>query len=128
MGGALETATRQLFDALDRKDAEAVINSAAKDVQTVDEISRKWQRGIGAMGLYFRQAMGMVDDIQSTISDVHESVHGDTGLVTCWLEQDYTLEGKRTHVSAPTTVAFRRDSNAWKIVLIHTVPMQPDET
>lgn len=128
MGGALETATRQLFDALDRKDAEAIIRSAAKDVQTVDEISRQWQRGIDALGSYFRQAMGMVDDIQSTIKDVHESMHGDTGLVTCWLEQDYTLEGKRTHVSAPTTVAFRRDSDGWKIVLIHTVPMPPEET
>jgi ketosteroid isomerase-like protein len=128
VGSALETATRQLFDDLDRKDAEAVIRSAAKDVQTVDEISRQWQRGIDALGSYFRQAMGMVDNIQSTITDIHESVHGDTGLVTCWLEQDYTLEGKRTHVSAPTTVAFRRDSDGWKIVLIHTVPLPPEET
>lgn len=128
MSGALETATRQLFDALDRKDAEAAIRSAAKDVQTVDELSRKWQRGIDALEAYFRQAMGMVDDIQSTINDVHESVHGDTGLVTCWLEQDYTLQGKRTHVSAPTTLAFRQESDGWKIVLIHTVPMPPEET
>jgi ketosteroid isomerase-like protein len=128
MSGALETATRQLFDALDRKDAEAAIRSAAKDVQTVDELSRKWQRGIDALEAYFRQAMGMVDHIQSTITDVHESVQGDTGLVTCWLEQDYTLQGKRTHVSAPTTVAFRRESDGWKIVLIHTVPMPPEET
>jgi|SRR6267143_3583169 len=128
MSGALETATRQLFDAIDRKDAEAAIRSAAKDVQTVDELSRKWQRGIDALEAYFRQAMGMVDDIQSTINDVHESVHGDTGLVTCWLEQDYMLQGKRTHVSAPTTVAFRQESDGWKIVLIHTVPMPPEET
>jgi ketosteroid isomerase-like protein len=128
MGGALETATRQLFDALDRKDKEAVIHSAAKDVQAVDEISRRWIRGIDALGSYFRQALGLVDDIQSTLNDVHESVQGDTGLITCWLEQDYTVEGKRTHVSAPTTVAFRRDSDGWKIVLIHTVPMPPEET
>ena len=126
--GALETATRQLFDALDRKDAEAVIRSAAKDVQAVDELTRRWQRGVDALASYFRQAMGMVDDIHSTLNDVHESVHEDSGLVTCWLEQDYTLQGKRTHVSAPTTVAFRRESNAWKITLIHTVPLPPDET
>jgi ketosteroid isomerase-like protein len=128
MGGALETATRQLFDALDRKDIEAVIRSATTDVQVVDEISRQWLRGIDALGSYFRQTMGLVDDIQSTINDVHESVQGDSGLLTCWLEQDYTLEGKRTHVSAPTTVAFRRESDRWKIVLIHTVPMPPQET
>ncbi|HSS94179.1 MAG TPA: nuclear transport factor 2 family protein [Candidatus Dormibacteraeota bacterium] len=127
MGGALENATRQLFDALDRKDAEAIIRSASQEVQMVDEISRKWQRGIDAAGSYFRQAMGTVDDIHSTINDVHESVLGDTGLVTCWLEQDYTLEGNRTHVSAPTSLVFRRDNDAWKVVLIHTIPMPPDE-
>src|ERR1700693_3005469 len=113
MGGELETATRQLFDALDRKDAEAVIQSAAKDVQTVDEISRRWQRGVDALALYFRQAMGMIEDIQSTINDVHESVHGDIGVVTCWLERVYTLEGKRPQVAAPTTVAFRREGVGW---------------
>jgi ketosteroid isomerase-like protein len=128
MGGALERATRQFFGALDRKDAEAIIRSSAKDVQTVDELTRKWQRGIDVMSSYFREAMGKVDDIQSTINDVHESVHGNTGLVTCWLEQDYTWEGKRTHVSAPTTVAFRRESEGWMIVLIHTVPMPPEES
>ncbi len=128
MGGALETATRQLFDALDRKDAEAIIRSAADDVQAVDEISRQWLRGIDAAGSYFRQAMTMVDNVESTITDVHETVQGETGLVTCWLEQDYTLDGKRTHVSAPTSVAFRWHSNAWKIVLVHTVPMPPLET
>lgn len=127
MDGALETATRQLFKALDQKDPDAILSSAAKDVQTVDEISRRWQRGIDALGSYFRQAFDMVDEIQSTINDVNESVQGETGLVTCWLEQDYTLEGKRTHVSAPTTVAFRRQGDAWKIVLIHTVPMPPQE-
>src|ERR1700730_2068169 len=126
--GALETATRQLFDALDRKDTETVIRSAAKDVQAVDELSRRWQRGVDALGSYFRQAMGTVDDIQSTLNDVHETVQGDSGLVTCWLEQDYTLQGKRTHVSAPITVAFRRESDGWKIVLIHTVPLPPEGT
>ena len=127
MGDALETVTRQLFDSLDRKDTDAILRSSAKDVQAVDEISRHWQRGIDALGSYFRQAIGMVDDIHSTLNDVHESVQGDIGFVTCWLEQDYTLEGKRTHVSAPTTVAFRRDGDGWKIILIHTVPMSPEE-
>jgi ketosteroid isomerase-like protein len=128
MAGELEAVTRQLFEALDRKDADAIIRSAAKDVQGVDEISRRWMRGHDAIGTYFRQAMGMVDDIRSTVGDVHETVQGDVGFITCWLEQDYTLEGKRTHVSAPTTVAFRRESNQWKILLIHTVPLPPEET
>jgi ketosteroid isomerase-like protein len=127
MGGALESATRQLFDELDRKDSEALLRSSAQDVQAVDEISRRWTRGADALGAYFRQAMTMVQDIHSTINDVHESVLGDIGLVTCWLEQDYTLDGKRTHVSAPTTVAFRRESDGWKTLLIHTVPLPAEE-
>src|SRR5260370_7186901 len=54
MGGALETATRQLFDALDRKDAEAIIRSAADDVQAVDEISRQWLPPIHPPASHFR--------------------------------------------------------------------------
>lgn len=128
MGGALETATRHLFEDLDRKDAEAIIRSAAEDVQGVDEISRRWMRGVDSFGAYFRKVFPMIEDIHSTIGDVHETVQGNVGLVTCWLEQDYALEGKRTHVSAPTTVAFRQGSDGWKILLVHSVPMPAEET
>jgi ketosteroid isomerase-like protein len=128
MGGALETATRQLFDALDKKDAEAAIRSLAKDVQGVDEISRRWMRGVDAISKYFRETLAMVEDIHSTINDVHETMDGDIGFITFWLEQDYTLDGKRTHVSAPTTLAFRRESDSWKTLLVHTVPLPPEET
>src|SRR5207245_9742937 len=128
MIGALDKATRQLFEALDRKDAEALNQSLTQDVQGVDEISRRWMRGADALGTYFRQTMTMVQDIHSTVNDVHETVHGEIGVVTCWLEQDYLLGGKQTHVSAPTTVAFRRESDAWKNFLIHSVPLPPEET
>jgi ketosteroid isomerase-like protein len=127
MGGALETATRKLFAALDRKDAEALILSLAKDVQGVDEISRQWMRGVDAISSYFRETMTMIEDIQSTINDVHETIDSDIGFITFWLEQDYTLEGTRTHVSAPTTLAFRREHDGWKTLLIHTVPLAPEE-
>ena len=128
MGGELESATRQIFADLDRRDTDALIQSSAHDIQTVDELSRRWLRGVDALGAYFRQTMTMVQDIHSTINDVHETVSGDIGFITCWLEQDYTFEGKRTHVSAPTTVAFRRESGSWKTLLIHTVPLPPEET
>jgi ketosteroid isomerase-like protein len=127
MGGGLEPATRELFAALDRRDTEALIQSSAKDIQTVDEISRRWLRGVDALAEYFRQTMTMVQDIHSTINDVHETVNGDIGFITCWLEQDYTFEGKRTHASAPTTLGFRRESGSWKTLLIHTVPLPPEE-
>jgi ketosteroid isomerase-like protein len=128
MGGELETATRQLFQALDRKDSDSLIRSLAKDVQGVDEISRRWMRGVDAISTYFRETMKMIEDIHSTINDVRETMNGDIGFITFWLEQDYTLDGKRTHISAPTTVAFRRESDGWKTLLIHTVPLPPEET
>jgi ketosteroid isomerase-like protein len=127
MGGPLESATRQLFDALDRKDVEALSQSLAPDVQQVDEISRRWMRGADALEKYFREAMPMIQDIRSTLGDVNETTHGDIGFVTCWLEQDYTFEEKRTHVSAPTTVVFRQEHDTWKVLLIHSVPLPPEE-
>ena len=128
MGGELETATRQLFKALDEKDTDSLIGSLARDVQGVDEISRRWMRGVDAISTYFQETMKMIEDIQSTINDVRETVNGDIGFVTFWLEQDYTLDGQRTHVSAPTTLAFRRESDRWKTLLIHTVPLPPEES
>ncbi|MDQ6878700.1 MAG: nuclear transport factor 2 family protein [Candidatus Dormibacteraeota bacterium] len=128
MGGPLEQATRQLFDCIDRKDGEAIISAGAKDMQAVDEISRRWMRGIDDFAAYVRQLMKMVEDVHTTLSDVHETVRGDIGLAACWIEQDYTLEGKPQHVSAPTTLAFQRESSAWKILLLHTVPLPPEES
>jgi ketosteroid isomerase-like protein len=126
MAGELESVTREMFSALDRGDAEAVIRLGAEEMQGVDEISRKWLRGLDEVGAYIRRLMGMVEGVHSTVSDVHEHVWGDAGVVSCWLEQDYTLEGDPQHVSAPTTLLFRRDGNEWKIALFHSVPLPPE--
>lgn len=127
MGGRLEATTRQFFASLDRKDGEAVIRACTNDVQAVDEISRRWLRGIDELGAYIRQMMTMVEDVHTTISDVHESVLDDIGVLTCWIDQDYTLEGKPQHVSAPTTIAFRLANGEWKMLLFHSVPLPPEE-
>ena len=123
MAGELESVTREMFDALDRGDAEAVIRLGAAEMQSVDEISRRWLRGLDEVGGYVRQLMGMVKGIHSTVSDVHESIWGDTGAVSCWLDQDYMLDGVPQHVSAPTTLLLRREGAAWKISLFHSVPL-----
>ena len=127
MAQALETASRKLFDAIDRKDAEEIIRAGTKDIQSVDELSRRWLRGAEDFGAYIRRLMNMVDDVNTTLTDVQETVSGDNGLMTCWMEQDYTLEGKRQHVSAPTTVAFRREGDVWKIALFHSIPLPAEE-
>ncbi len=127
MGGSLEAATRQYFDFVDRKDAEAIIQAGTEDIQAVDEISRRWMRGIDELGAYIRRVVNMVDDVHTSITGVHETSIGDIGILTCWIEQDYKLEGKAQHVSAPTTVAFRRENGAWKVVLFHSLPLPPEE-
>lgn len=127
MGGALEGVMRHLFDCLERKDADAIIDACSEDIQSVDEISRRWLRGGNEFAAYMRQLVSTVEDVHTTLSDVHESLQGEIGLMTCWLDQDYSMSGKQEHVSAPTTVAFRRDGRAWKLTLFHSVPVPPLE-
>jgi len=127
MGGAIEAATRHYFDSVDRKDAEAIIRAGTEDIQAVDEISRRWMRGIDEFGAYVRQVVKMVEDVHTSISNVHETLLGDVGILTCWVDQDYTLEGRRQHISAPTTVVFRREGGVWKVVLFHSLPLPPEE-
>jgi ketosteroid isomerase-like protein len=127
MGGELEKATRGFFDLVDRKDGGAMIGALAEDPQSIDEISRRWLRGTDEVGAYIRQMVKTVDDVHSSISDVRERVQGEIGLMTCWIEQDYTLEGKSVHVSAPTTLVFRREGGAWKVLLFHSVPLPAED-
>ena len=124
MAGELEAIAQDLFKKFDAGDFKAAGRLMADDVQGVDEISRRWMRGRAAVDGYLGQlGSAGLKDIRSEMRDVHESIHGQAGIVTCWLEQDYTLEGKRQHVSAPTTIVFRRDGSDWKWVLFHSVPL-----
>jgi ketosteroid isomerase-like protein len=123
MAGELEAVVLEMFDALRRKDVDALARFAADDSQGVDEISRRWLRGDDEMTRYLEGLLEMVDDVDSKLQDVHEKVYGDVGLVTFWLEQDYTLEGERQHVSAPTTVVLRRMRESWKLALFHSIPL-----
>lgn len=123
MAGELEAVVLEMFDALRQKDADALARFAADDSQGVDEISRRWLRGRDEMTRYLAGVLEMVDDVESKLKDVHEKVYGDVGLVTFWLEQDYTLGGEWQHVSAPTTVVLRRTGESWKLALFHSIPV-----
>lgn len=126
MANELESVTREMFGALDRGDAEAVIRLGTAEMQGVDEISRKWMRGLDEVGGYIRQLMGMVEGLDSKVTDVHETVWGDSGVVSCWLDQEYTLEGAPQQISAPTTLLFRKEGGEWEIALFHSVPLPPE--
>ena len=123
MAGELERPVRDLFEALDRMDVESMEKTIAEDAQSVDEISRRWLRSKDEIAGYLRQLAGAVSDVHSELRDVHEQAWGDAGVVTCWLEQDYTMEGTGQHVSAPTTLVLRREDGDWRIALFHSVPL-----
>ena len=124
--GELQTALEDMFQAFERGDADALAALVATDAQGVDEISRKWMRGEDEVRNYLRGLVSMVTDIKTVVSDGNETIDGDTGLLTCWLEQDYTVEGNSVHVSAPTTVIFKREDGAWRFSLFHSIPL-PEE-
>jgi len=122
----LEPVVRRTFAAFDALDIEAAERLMATDAQGVDEISRRWLRGHDEIAGYFRSLTPMLADVRTEISNYSETVWGDTGVATFWIEQDYTLEGTPTHVSAPTTTVLRREGGDWKVALIHSIPL-PEE-
>jgi ketosteroid isomerase-like protein len=123
MAGELESAANELFQALDARDAERLVENMDADAQSVDENSRRWLRGRDELEGYLRQMFGMVTDVHTTLREVTEHIWDDTGVLTCWLEQRYTLDGNEQQVSAPTTIIFRRTADAWKLALFHSVPL-----
>ena len=123
MAGELEKVANDLMAAFDAKDFDLIVESIGEDAQSVDEISRRWLRGEGELDSYLRQMLGAVSGLRSELQDAHEHVWGDVGVLTCWLDQDYTFEGNAQHISAPTTIVFRREGGEWKAVLFHSIPL-----
>jgi ketosteroid isomerase-like protein len=123
MPGELKNAANDLVAALDSKDADRLLASIAEDVQGVDEISRRWLRGRSELDSYLGQVMGAVSDVRTELRDAEERVWSDSGVLTCWLDQDYTYEGSAQHISAPTTMVFRREGGEWKLAVLHSVPL-----
>ena len=123
MSGELQSVANEFVAALDSMDVDRMMETATEDAQGVDEISRRWLRGRGELDSYLRQLMGAVSDVRTELRDTEERVWGDIGVLTCWLDQDYTMEGKAQHVSAPTTIVFRREGDEWKLALFHSIPL-----
>jgi uncharacterized protein (TIGR02246 family) len=123
MAGELETTARKLVSALDALDLDAMMRLATDDAQGIDEISRRWMRGRDELEAYLRQMTSAVSDVRTELRDVEERTWDDSGVLTCWLEQDYTMEGARHHISAPTTVVLRREGGEWRLALFHSIPL-----
>ena len=123
MGGELEQELRDFFGALDRMELEPLVERITDDMQGVDEISRGWTRGKSEFEAKAALLMETVSDVRTEITDIVEHIWGETGVVTCWIEQDYTYEGAAQHVSAPTTVVFRRVDSGWRMAVFHSIPI-----
>lgn len=120
---SLEQKVRRLLELLDAMDLDDIGAMLSDDAQSVDEITRGWTRGRGAIEVYLSQLKDTVSNVNSQISDAHETVWGNVGLVTFVLDQTYTMDGQQHTISAPTSVVFVRQDSDWKIALIHTVPI-----
>jgi ketosteroid isomerase-like protein len=122
MSNDLKNVVIDLFAAFDKLDIESVIDKLSDDIEQVDELTQKWSRGKANSVAAFNGLAGMVSEIKSELSDFGVITSSDMSIVTCTLHQSYTYEGNPISIVAPTTVAFRQEGGAWKIVLIHTVP------
>jgi ketosteroid isomerase-like protein len=123
MSEQLEQVVTDFLAALDSLDVDAMLQGLTDDAQGVDEISRRWIRGRADLSAYIRQLASSVSSIRTEATDVSASIFGDVGVVTCWLDQTYTLEGQEQSVSAPTTLVFRNEGGDWKLSLFHSVPL-----
>ena len=123
---APEQSVRDLFDALDRLDIDAIEASFDEAPQGVDELSGGWRRGRQALHEYFAQITGAgLSDVRSSLSDLHTEDWGDTAVVTLVLDQTYTLEGAEHAIHSPSTIVLRRSAGEWRVALVHSVPV-PD--
>jgi ketosteroid isomerase-like protein len=122
MSNDLKNVVIDLFAAFDKLDIESVIDRLSDDIEQVDELTQKWSRSKAKVAEAYNGFAGMVSDIKSELSDFNVIASSDMSIVTCTLHQSYTYEGNPVSIVAPTTVVFRQDGGAWKIVLIHSIP------
>jgi ketosteroid isomerase-like protein len=119
-----EQTVAELFDALDRLDLNAIEAFFDQEPQSVDELSGGWLRGRAALRNYFAQvADGGLSDVHSKVTDVHTAQWGDTAAVTLVLDQTYRFEGEEHAIHAPSTILLRRPEGAWRVALVHSVPL-----
>jgi ketosteroid isomerase-like protein len=98
------TRTSEFFRLLDAKDVAALRATFADDPQGTDEMTRGWLRGRPALEAYFTDNLPHMTDIHSTLDDVAVRAWGDVEV-------------------APTTLLWRREGDAWKLALVHSIPL-----
>jgi ketosteroid isomerase-like protein len=122
---AAEREVREVMELLDAMRLGELARRFTEDAQGVDEITGRWTRGRPALDAYFAQLEGVVSNVRSQLSDLQAFVWGDVALVTFVLDQTYDMEGQRHRLSAPSSIVLRHEQDAWRIAMVHSVPL-PD--
>ena len=115
-----------MFAQFDLLQQEPFFEYFSDDVTIVDEIGKKWLRGIDAAIATWTPLIGLFQSSKSVLSDIHVDTAGDISIVTCMLDQTYVLEGQTVTITAPTTFLVRKDNGVLKIILVHTIPFPED--
>ena len=115
-----------MFAQFDLLQHEPFFEYFSDDVTIVDEIGKKWLRGIDAAIATWTPLIGLFQSSKSVLSDIHVDTAGDISIVTCMLDQTYVLEGQTATITAPTTCLVRKDNGVLKIILLHTIPFPED--
>ena len=115
-----------MFAQFDLLQHEPFFEYFSDDVTIVDEIGKKWLRGIDAAIATWTPLIGLFQSSKSVLSDIHVDTAGDISIVTCMLDQTYVLEGQTATITAPTTCLVRKDNGVLKIILVHTIPFPED--
>jgi hypothetical protein len=122
MSHQLEQQVRNMFEALDRLDMQTIFADLSDDIETVDEITQKWNRGRTVVEAAFNMVGSSVSEVKSELSDFKILVSGEMAVVTCLLNQSYVYEGAKVQIVAPTSCVARLEDGEWKFVLLHSIP------
>jgi len=115
-----------MFAQFDLLQEEPFFEYFSDDVTIVDEIGKKWLRGIEEAIATWTPLIGLFQSSKSVLSDIHVDTTGDISIVTCMLNQTYVLDGQTATITAPTTCLVRKDKGVLKIILVHTIPFPED--
>lgn len=121
----LEDRARRIFELVDAMDAAGIAAMLTDDAQGIDEVRGGWMRGREAIEAYLGELAKTVDRLHSEVRELQATEWGDAGVVTCVVDQTYTLDGEEQRVTSPTSMALRREGGEWKVALFHSVPL-PD--
>lgn len=115
----------EFFRHHDAKDVPYLREIVSDDLAFVDEIARDWMRGRAAFEAYLLENLPRVAEMHSMVEGDDVCSWGDVEVETFVLRQHYVLDGVPCDIEAPTTQIWHREGEAWKLALIHSIPLAP---